>query len=71
MKYINSKGRISDNPSVWEMLSDSFKGSFGPMFTSTGHLKSGFRGELPESSFTDHAMIYYTIQIWNNYVSDL
>jgi triacylglycerol lipase len=70
MKYIDSKGVIHDNPSLWERLEDSFHGELA-YISNLDLLRLGFVRQLPDSCFTDHAPIYYAVYIWNSYVRDL
>jgi triacylglycerol lipase len=67
LKYIDSQGAILDNPSRWNRLTDSFRGSFGQFINAIGHLRTGWIWELPIDHLTDHAPLFYTIHIWNSY----
>ena len=71
LKYISSDGHIRDNPSFWDRVMDSFKGNFGNLVNSLGRLKEGWSWEIPVDHLTDHAPIFYAIEIWNNYEKDL
>ncbi len=70
MEYIDNEGIIHDTPSLWERLEDSFRGELAHIF-NLGLLRLGFARKLPDSCFTDHAPIYYTVRIWNSYVGEL
>jgi len=68
VKYLDSTGALHDNPSFWERLKDSFRGSFGHIFTSLGHIRAGFVDTIPLDHLTDHAPLYYALHCWNSYV---
>ena len=68
VKYIDSTGALHDNPSFWERLKDSFRGAFGHIFTSLGHIRAGFVDTIPLDHLTDHTPLYYALHCWNNYV---
>ena len=71
LKYISSDGHILDNPNFWDRLIDGFQGNFGHLFNSLGSLREGWTWEIPADNLIDHAPIFYTINIWNNYEKDL
>ena len=71
LKYISRDGHILDNPNFWDRLIDGFQGNFENLFNSLGGLREGWTGEIPADNLTDHAPIFYTINIWNNYEKDL
>jgi hypothetical protein len=62
LKYIDNRGRIRDNPSVWERIADAGVGDATPHLSADGHPGFGF---LPDV-IRDHVPVLYAIHILNN-----
>ncbi len=67
LKYIDSEGRLIDNPSDWNRFIDDFRGSFGHLAAASGRMTAGGLAEMPVDHLNDHAPIYYAVHIWNQY----
>jgi triacylglycerol lipase len=71
LKYIDSNGVVDDNPKLAFRLRDRFQGSFGQMFNAIGQIRTGHLNDIPDASLIDHAPLYYTNHIWNNYLKEI
>jgi hypothetical protein len=67
LKYIDSAGKVIDNPSDWNRFVDDFRGSFGHLAAASGRMTDGGLAELPLDHLNDHAPLYYAVHIWNQY----
>ncbi|MGD1875034.1 MAG: hypothetical protein ACFB02_18500 [Mastigocoleus sp.] len=69
LKYIDSRGNISNNSILLERLADNFRGSFEHLFDAISDIVKGW--VIPIDHIADHAAIYYVIKIWNQYQASL
>jgi triacylglycerol lipase len=65
LKYIDSRGRIHDNPGLWERTVDSIVGDALYMFNSLGQIRNGFAKLIPDA-IVDHVPLLYATHIWNS-----
>jgi triacylglycerol lipase len=65
LKYIDSRGRIHDNASLWERTADSIVGDAVYIFNALGQVRQGFAKLIPDS-IVDHVPTLYATHIWNN-----
>lgn len=70
LKYIDSQGNILDDPGYWAIIRDGYLRDFDHVLNDLGHLRLDQIPKIPESHFTDHGPIFYSIKIWNNYDKD-
>ena len=65
LKYIDAKGQIQDNPSLWERVVDTIDSHSMNVFNALGQTRQGFAEFLPDS-IIDHVPLLYSMHIWNN-----
>ncbi len=58
-------------PNFWDRLIDAFQAQLENLFNSLDRLREGWTWKIPADNLTDHAPIFYRINIWNNYEKDL
>jgi pimeloyl-ACP methyl ester carboxylesterase len=62
LKYIDNKGRIHDDISLWKRWKDAVEGRFKKSMSA---LHLGFQGLVPDA-IKDHVPVLYAIHIWNS-----
>jgi triacylglycerol lipase len=70
LRYIDSDGRIHNDPSKWERLMDGMKGKIENTLNSLRHIDKGLRSLVPDE-LKDHVPVLYAIHIWNNLVESM
>jgi triacylglycerol lipase len=65
LKYIDSRGRVRDNPSLWERTVDGVIGDALYLFNSLGQIRKGFAKVIPDA-IVDHVPLLYATHIWNS-----
>ena len=71
LKYIDSSGRIHDNPGTWYQLKNRLAGHFLYLSDVLEHWTDGAFDAIPTDYLSDHAPIYYVTHIWNDYIRDM
>jgi len=65
LKYIDGKGEIHDNPSLWERAVDVIDCHTLKVFNRLGQVRHGLAKLIPDS-IIDHVPLLYSMHIWNN-----
>jgi triacylglycerol lipase len=65
LKYIDSNGRLHDNPGEWARLADGILGKISRIFDSIGRFRSVFAPFIPDD-IIDHVPVLYAAHIRNN-----
>ena len=63
LKYINSDGRITDDPAPFKLFFDGLRGRFQHFFTSLEQFQQHWILELPDDGLNDHGPVYYAIRL--------
>jgi triacylglycerol lipase len=65
LKYIDSKGRLHDNPGGCGIPADGIQGKISGLLDSLSRLRYGFVSLIPDE-IIDHVPLLYAAHIWNN-----